>query len=280
MKLLVMGAGYVGMALLKRFQDYSHEIFITTTKEERVDKLKQFGKQVIVLNSTEDKDLQQLINACDGIIVLVAPNSSQSYEETYLNSAKKISLALKNRRTPFYILYTSSTSVCEGQNGWVKEEMALDPGSENAKILLETEHYYLNSGASTCILRLGGIYGPNRELTDRARRLSGKEMSGTGEESTNHIHLEDIIEGIVFCLEHSLTGIFQLVNDDHTSRKKLYSGLCELLEVPSPIWNMDLQENNCGYKVSNQKIKDAGFIFAHPTLSVSAEAERANQIDS
>ncbi|MBA3238445.1 MAG: NAD-dependent epimerase/dehydratase family protein [Parachlamydiaceae bacterium] len=272
MKLLVMGAGYVGMALLKRLQGHTHEIFITTTKEERVGILKQFGEHVLVLNRNEDEDLRQLINACDGMIVLVAPERSQSYEETYLNLAKKITSAIKNRSTPFYILYTSSTSVCEGQNDWVTEKMALDPGSENAKILLETEHYYLNSGASTCVLRLGGIYGPKRELDDRARRLSGKEITGTGEEPTNHIHLEDIVEGIVFCLEHSLTGVFQLVNDEHTSRKKLYSGLCELLEIPSPIWNQDFQkENNRGYKVSNQKIKDAGFIFTHPALRLGTE---------
>jgi len=161
MKLIVMGAGYVGMALLSHLQESLHEIFITTTQEDRVAVLQSYGQQVLVLQPTETNDLKELIDSCDGIIVLVAPKNSKNYEETYLNTAKRITSALKDRKTPFYILYTSSTSVCEGiQNEWVTEDVILNPKSENAKILLETERRYLNCGVSTCILRLGGIYGP------------------------------------------------------------------------------------------------------------------------
>lgn len=264
MKLIVMGAGYVGMALLHYLQKQTHEIYITTTSQERVEYLKPFGKQVLVLHPNENnEDFKELIDACDGIIILIAPKNAQSYEETYLNTAKRLSSALKNRSNPFYILYTSSTSVCEGQtNEWVTEEMIPHPKSENAKILLETEQCYLNSGVPTCILRLGGIYGPGRELIDRARRFSGKEMSSTGDEPTNHIHLEDIVSGIAFCLDNSLTGIYHLVNDNHPTRRGLYSNLCEQIHLPPPIWNPSLSQHSA-YKVSNQKIKKAGFVPIH-----------------
>ena len=143
-----MGAGYVGMALLAHLQSQPHEIFITTTQEGRVESLRAFGKDVLVLGATEDNDLEQLIDLCDGMVVLVAPKKGQNYEETYLNTAKRISSALKGRKRPFYLLYTSSTSVCEGQrNGWVTEDMPLDPKSDNGKILLETERLYLSCGA-------------------------------------------------------------------------------------------------------------------------------------
>jgi nucleoside-diphosphate-sugar epimerase len=266
MKLLVMGAGYVGMSLLRGFQKQSHEIFITTTQEERIEILKPYGKSVLLLNQTENKALNDLINASDGMFILVAPKNSQSYEETYLNTAKKISSVLKDRKNPFYILYTSSTSVCEGLNEWVTEEMPLSPKSENAKILLETERYYLNCGVSTCILRLGGVYGPHRELIDRARRFSGKEMSGTGNEATNHIHLEDIVNAITFCMEHSLTGVYHLVNEEHRTRQELYSTLCGLISLPGPIWRADSIKSTEGYKISNRKIKQAGFVFKHPLI--------------
>lgn len=264
MKLIVMGAGYVGMALLHYFQNQAHEIFITTTKEKRIEELRKYGQDVLLLHPTENKDLHELINSCDGIIILVAPHKSHNYEETYLNTAKRISSALRDRTTSFNILYTSSTSVCEGlQNEWVTEDMALNPKSENAKILLETEHHYLNSRANVCILRLGGIYGPRRELIDRARGFSGKKMSGSGYEPTNHIHLEDIVAAIAFCLNHSLTGIYHLVNDDHTMRNKLYSDLCKSINIPCPIWTQDSSQDTKNHKISNRKIKEAGFIFKH-----------------
>lgn len=271
MKLLVMGAGYVGSALLVSLQKRSHEIFITTTRKERVDELKEYG-QVLLINSTEDKELKELINTCDGMVVLVAPKNSQNYENTYLNTAKRITSALEGRKTPFYILYTSSTSVCEGiEQKCVTEDTILTPRSDNAKILLETEQCYLNCGVETCVLRLGGIYGPKRDLIDRARRFSGKELPGTGDEPTNHIHLDDIVAAIDFCLEHRLTGLYHLVNDDHTPRNELYSQLCNSIGIPSPHWNPNLlsQDRKKGYIVSNQKIKEMGFRFRNPFTNAS-----------
>lgn len=256
-----MGAGYVGEELLRCFQTQPHEIFITTTRKERIDALSCYGHCVLL--PKEDKVFKELIDSCDGIIILIAPKNSQSYEEVYLQTAKRVSLALKDRQTPFYLLYTSSTSVCEG-NEWVAEDKVLCPKSENAKILLETERYYLNCNASTCILRLGGIYGPKRELPDRAKRFSGKNMLSSGDEPTNHIHLEDIIAAILFCLGRSLTGIYHLVNDDHTPRRELYSHLCQLAGIPCPIWSKDLSKSS--YKVCNQKIKSMGFVFKHPKI--------------
>ncbi|KAG6559727.1 hypothetical protein RHABOEDO_000817 [Candidatus Rhabdochlamydia oedothoracis] len=261
MKLLVMGAGYVGEALLRYLQIQKHKIFITTTRKERVNALSYYGHSVLL--PIEDKEFKELIDSCDGVIILIAPKNLQSYKEVYLQTAKRVSLVLKDRQTPFYLLYTSSTSVCEGQqNKWVTEDRVLCPKSENAKILLEAERSYLNCNASTCILRLGGIYGPKRELLDRVKHFSGKKMLSSGEEFTNHIHLEDIIAAIRFCLDHSLTGIYHLVNDDHTPRRELYSHLCQLAGIPSPIWSKDSSKSS--YKVCNQKIKSMGFIFKHP----------------
>lgn len=260
MKLLIMGAGYVGEELLKHLQAQKYKLVIATTRKERIDTLSCYGQSILL--PREDKALQELINSCNGMIILVAPKHGQSYEEVYLQTAKRVSLALQNRQSPFYLLYTSSTSVCEQQNEWVTEDMKLYPKSENAKILLEAERYYLNCNASTCILRLGGIYGPKRELLDRVKRFSGKNMLSSGEEPTNHIHLEDIIAAILFCLDRSLTGIYHLVNDDHTPRRDLYSHFCQLADIPCPIWSKDLPK--CSYKVCNQKIKSMGFTFKHP----------------
>jgi len=268
MKLIVMGAGYVGKALLTSLQKLPHQLVITTTQKERIEELKEYGQSVFLLDPFNSQSFHELIETSDGICILVAPKNGQNYEDTYLNTAEKISSALKGRQKPFYLLYTGSTSVCEGiQTDWVTEKRALYPLSENAKILLETESEYQKCEADVCILRLGGIYGPKRELTERAKRFSGKEMAGTGEEATNHIHLEDIVKAIIFCLEHSLAGIYHLVNDTHTTRKHLYDTLCQSLDLPGPTWNPGLEEQRKGgYRISNQKIKDAGFTFTHPNI--------------
>lgn len=270
MQLLIMGAGYVGMSLLEDLKNESHQISITTTRKERVAELVPYGR-VLVLHPTEDNGFKAFIDSCDAIVVLVAPKThGQNYQETYVNTAKKILSSLKNREKPFYILYTSSISVCAGMQNEVTEDTALDPKLENAKILLETERLYLNKegvgeNVTTCILRLGGIFGPGRELTEHVRRyFSGKTMLSSGEESMNLIYLEDIVKAIKFCLDRSLTGIYHLVNDDHTAKKELFSNLCQSEGIPPPIWNA--QAVKSGYVVSNKKIKEAGFVFKQPNI--------------
>jgi nucleoside-diphosphate-sugar epimerase len=264
MKLLIMGAGYVGMSLIKKLQNPSYELYLTTTQKDKVAHLTPYAKEVILLLDNEREKLEHLIDICEAMVILVAPKNSQNYEATYLTTAKTISKILEGRKKPFYLLYTSSTSVYEGIEEWAHEEDLLFPRSVNTKILLETEKCYLDAHAQTCILRLGGIYGPGRDLLARAHKLSGKTLEGSGNEPTNHIHLEDIVSGILFCLTHFLTGTYNLVNDAHLSRKLLYDSLCELLKIPSPNW--DSRSPKKSYIVSNDKIKRAGFAFSHSTL--------------
>lgn len=252
MKLLVMGAGYVGIALLQQLQQLHYTVVVTTTQADKVESLQQYAGEVILLSSGDDTPLQKAIRECDAMIVLIAPKNKASYEDTYLKMAKKIAGILHDRKSPFYLLYTSSTSVYEGiREEWATEELELTPPSENGKILLEAEKWILKH-PNSCVLRLGGIFGPQRELSKRALHFSGKEFPGAGDVPTNHIHRDDIVCGILYCLKEQLKGIYNLVNDDHPTRKGLYSRLCKEQSVVPPLWSDNPQQR--GYKVCNKKI--------------------------
>lgn len=270
MKLFVLGAGYVGKALLSSLKSSDYELYTSTTKEEKVEELKAYAHHVSVLKGKDKEKLKEILDKCDGVIILVAPKNGANYRETYFETAQHLSSLLEKRERPFYLLYTSSTSVYENIEGKeVTETTILHPQSENARVLVETEELYLNcsnKNITSCILRLGGIYGPQREIEKRAHHLSGKEMEGTGEESTNHIHLEDIVSAIQFCISHRLKGIYNLVNNDHPTREKLYSTLCDALGLPLPTWNPDFPSVK-KYVVSNEKIAHAGFRFKHSYLT-------------
>ena len=256
MHLLLLGAGYVGKALLK---NPSHSFLAATTSEERLYELSSLAAGSLLIGK-EKEPLQKALEKVDGAIILIAPkeNSLESYQNTYIEMAKTLSLLLEKREKPFYLLQASSTGVYQK--------------SPKADILLETESIYQNCASaliSVCTLRLGGIYGPERELIKRAQSLSGRKLPGSGDEPTNHIHLDDIVSCILFCLSEKLEGVFNLVNEEHRSRKKLYDALCSSLGIPSPSFDSSKKMEHGSYKkITSEKIKKTGFTFTHPLCDV------------
>lgn len=268
MKLLLMGVGYVGLALAKTLENSSHEIYIVTTSPHKIELFSTLAHKVFLLEHGSDESLKKALDEVDALVVMVAPGVNKSYEDTYLKTASRIQASLKERSKSLHLIYLSSTSVYEGQNTeWVDETTNLAPVSQNTKILAEAETIYLKH-PTTCILRLSGIYGPDRTLEARAKSLSGRLVKGTGNEVTNHIHLDDIVRGILFALEHRLKGVYNLTNESHPTRNELYGRLCEKLNLPPPLWDPSQpSERASSYKVANQKIKSYGFEFKHPNLA-------------
>lgn len=264
MKIFLIGAGYVGQAFLEKMRGQHHELYVSTTDREKVALLKPLAERVFFLREGFGRDVEETIAKCDAIVVLVAPKEGVSYESTYLKTAKELQSALQYASATPYVLYTSSTSVYEGANNSrsASEDDLLSPMSSNSRILVAAEQVY-QSIPNHCILRLGGIYGPERELAKRAGRFGGKVMPGTGKEPTNHIHRDDIVSAIDYCLKHRLKGVYNLVSDAHPSREELYGQLCSKLGFEAPVWNGTPYS---AYMVSNEKIKEAGFTIEHQTL--------------
>ncbi len=273
MKILLIGTGYVGMALLSSWKEPNDTFTATTTTALKLDKILSQRKKTtpLLLKITPDSSLVNQLNNYDTLIVTIAPKNGDSYQETYLETSKIIKESLKERNKPLYLIYTSSTSVYGNQKGrTVDEKHKCNPSSQSGIILCKTEENYSsisNSNITTCILRLGGIYGYHRTLENRALKMSGKKLSGTGKEPTNHSHLEDITDAIEYCINHKLHGTYNLVNDEHPSRKNLYNKICEKLNISPPIW--DISQNtsrSTNALVSNEKIKNAGFEFKQPSI--------------
>lgn len=266
----ILGVGYVGKAVLSAPQSSQEMFYALTRSQEKAKELLPLAKKVFLLKKEDKTLLGQILEECNGLFVFVAPQQQDSYETTYLETAKIIRNVLQKRKDPFFLLYTSSTFVYEGTQGsYLEENTILTPRNSKAKLLLETENIYqslANESIQVAILRLGGIYGPGRELSKRAQSFSGQMLSGTGEEPTNHIHLEDIINAIYFFSTHQFGGIYNLVNDDHPSRKNLYDALSKQLQIPPPSWDGSIPSHGSGMTISNQKIKKAGFVFKHPYL--------------
>ena len=115
-----------------------------------------------------------------------------------------------------------------------------------------------------CLLRLGGIYGPGRELNKRLGRMAGKTLPGNGENYVAWIHLEDIVKGIEFVQEKGCHGVYNLVNDMKLNSKELCDLICDRQQLERVYWDDSKPSfSSLNARVDNSKVKQEGYQFIY-----------------
>ncbi|MBV8882410.1 MAG: SDR family oxidoreductase [Chroococcidiopsidaceae cyanobacterium CP_BM_RX_35] len=267
MNVAIIGCGYIGTAVARHWQQLGMVVTATTTTPERVTALSAIAAHVVVVKGNDLVNLQLVVQDQDVVLLSVGAASPNVYEETYLHTAKTLVSLLKTSSVK-QLIYTGSYAVYGDINGdWVDETSEVAPANSNGQILYDTEQVLLSASSpdrNVCILRLGGIYGPGRELEKIFGRVAGTTRPGKGNDATNWIHRDDIVAAIEFARTHRLQGIYNLVNDAYLTSRELLDKVCEQHQLPKVMWDEYLQSNRpYNARVSNQKIKDAGYQLIH-----------------
>ncbi len=278
MNTIIIGCGYVGGAVAQHWQSLGRVMTATTTTPERIAELEQIVQRAVVLEGVDEQTLESVLQDQQTVYLSVAPTASQQvdadgYEKTYLQTAKSLVSALRKAPNVKQLIYTSSSAIYgDSQGGWVDEASAVLSSNRHAEILLETEQVLLSASSpalSVCILRLGAIYGPEREIGTRFAKLAGTTRSGTGDYFTNWVHLDDIVSVSEFALDRHLQGIYNVVSDGPVTVRELFERVCHRFELPPVEWDAsDLEDQPSDRRISNQKLKQAGYQFLHPTVEV------------
>lgn len=271
-KALILGCGYVGSALAKYWQSSTElDVTVTTTREERLPELETLANHATVLRGNDVAAMRSHLNTTQLLILSLGAKRGDSYTNTYLETAQTLQQALTDNTTVQQIIYTSSYGVYGDQQGqWVTETTPPLPANDNSQILIETEQQLLNLATPerhVCVFRLGGIYGPGRELAHIFRFAAGKTRPGDGKSPGNWVHLEDIVGAIAFAAEQNLNGLYNLVDSNPTPSKQLLDWVFSQANLAPIQWDPS-QPSQRGYnaQVSNQKLRDAGYVFQHPTV--------------
>jgi nucleoside-diphosphate-sugar epimerase len=261
----VLGCGYVGSALADYWEDRGHCITGTTTSRERVASLSATA-------------VQSLLQGQSTLVVSVAPTGFQEAEETayaktYLTTAKNLAEVLKQSPHLTQVVYLSSCSVYGDRRGdWVNETSSVSPLDYKSQIIHESEKIILqatNEHQKVCVLRLGGIYGPGRELVSMFGGLAGMTIPGKGDRFINWVHRDDIIGAIDFIRLNELGGTYNLVDDSQMTVKEQVKLVCSSYNLPPVNWDSSkLSTQRKSLQVSNEKLKAAGYELIHPQLMV------------
>jgi nucleoside-diphosphate-sugar epimerase len=159
--------------------------------------------------------------------------------------------------------------------------MPCTPVSGRSKERLEAEDGWMAIGAAinvpAAVLRLSGIYGPGRNALCNLERGTARRLIKK-DQVFNRIRVEDIGAATRFLADRGLGGIYNVTDDLPGPPQDVIVEAARLLGVEPPpeqpfetaeLTPMARSFYGENKRVSNAKLKAAGFIFAFPTYPAS-----------
>lgn len=198
----------------------------------------------------------------------------ETYRQVYLDGTRNL-LDWLREAPPRKYVYTSSTGVYGQDDGSIVGETSPTvPSGETSHVLLETEQV-LRAAASDLplvILRVAGIYGPERGYFFQQFVRGQAEIAGDGERHLNMVHRDDVAGAIIAALERGEAGeIYNVVDDEPVRQVDFFRWLSANLCKPMPpfIEKTDRSGKRAATnkRVSNRKLcSELGYTLKYPTF--------------
>ncbi|QQR89539.1 MAG: SDR family oxidoreductase [Myxococcales bacterium] len=263
---LIIGCGYVGIALGQRLLGKDHVVWaLRRNPAELPVSFKPIEADLLVPNT-----LRHLPDV-DYVFYTAAPDSrdEKSYQAIYLQGLKYTLAALEQKKhKPQRVFFTSSTSVYSQSDGqWVDEESKTDGNQPSSEILLQAEKFLKQSSLPSTVVRLSGIYGPGRTRLLESVKEGQASYSEDQVSYTNRIHRDDCAGVLAHLMQQQKPEALYLASDhDPVDRKTLLCWIATRLAAPAPKSSTQAQgRNRSNKRCLNEKLLKSGYVFRYPS---------------
>ena len=192
--LLIVGCGDIGRRILK--QTTAVEAIATTRTTASADAARALGAEVLTLDLDQPRGLEQVTPAGATVFYLAPPAAGDTGDGRVRRFLRRCEHA-----RPRSIVYLSTSGVygdCRG--AWVDESRHPNPATARARRRLDAERllrdFASRHGVALSILRVGGIYAPDRLPVERLRR-GITVVCPEQAPYTNRIHADDLATACV-----------------------------------------------------------------------------------
>ena len=245
-RLLIVGYGVVGQRVARLLATATGaqrrvRIMVLNREISRTQALRAQSVQPLLGDLDHADSLKRLAGIASRVLHLAPPEVLPQIDGPNDPRTMALLRALRLRKLPRSLVYASTTGVygdCRGE--WVTEARAVAPATARGQRRVGAEHairFAGRSGLHASILRIPGIYAPDREGgTPRARLLRGTPvLQASDDVYTNHIHADDLARA---CLKALWQGKPQRVyhaSDDSVLKMGDYFDLAaDLYGMPRP----------------------------------------------
>lgn len=242
--LVVFGAGYVGGAVAAAAGGLGARVTALTRNPAKVSALVAEGCEVVIDELAADTWHGKISARADFVLNCVSSGGGgiEGYRRSYVDGMRSILAWAAKRNGVGTLVYTSSTSVYPQSGGMSVDESAPIAESVGAPaVLLEAENLLRATTSVACarwfILRLAGIYGPQRHHLLDQLRAGETEIGGRGDYRLNLIHRDDIVSAVLAALtapEKIANEIFNVADDGAASKAEVAAWLAQKIGCPAP----------------------------------------------
>ncbi len=236
-RVLLVGCGDVGLRVARQMGPRVR-LLALTTQTSRVAELRALGITPLLGNLDKPAGLKRLSGLATRVLHLAPPPGSGPQDPR----TQALLQVLRRRSGVQSLVYGSTSGVygdCQGEV--VTEGRAPNAATARAQRRIDAEQRIRHFGRATAvpvtILRIPGIYAPNREGgTPRERLLKGTSvLQASDDVYTNHIHADDLARACIAALWRGRPGRIYNVNDDTCLKMGDYFDLAaDLYGLPRP----------------------------------------------
>ena len=206
-KILIAGAGYLGLALadcLSRDTAGTHEIVLA-----RRSARPSPGLKTITCDFTDSASLKDL-PVVDAIYYAVAADDSTdlAYEKSYLVAVRNLVEHYQKRGINPRFYLSSSTSAYSAKQGEIVTEDSVGLAQSGpSRFIVAGEKFLCASGLEGAVLRYGGLYGPERTSFVRRIQEGQEPLKPNAQQYTNRIHRDDAVGIVAFLMGREDPGM-------------------------------------------------------------------------
>lgn len=239
-RVIVIGArGFIGAALSRLLGSQG------------VPTLALGSAELNLLDPGSTDSLASLIRADDALVMLAAltPDKGRDHAALMKNLAMARHVCAALDRSPCaHVVYFSSDAVYPAEASRVDEETPAAPQDLYGVMHLAREIMFRSAGRiPTLVLRVTLVYGledtHNSYGPNRFRRAAQKDgritLFGGGEETRDHVHVEDVARIAGLCVDHRSTGTLNVATGSSHSFREVaefvareYPGSVEIVTTP------------------------------------------------
>jgi uncharacterized protein (TIGR01777 family) len=294
MQILITGAtGLIGRRLTERLLGQSHQITVLTRTPERAAKI--LGPEVLLWKTLDDKTS---LNGFDAVINLAGEpiadkrwtkEQKQKLCDSRWKVTERLATLINASQNPPPVFVSGSAVGYYGDQRQALVPEDEPPNKQFTWQLCERWEALALAAESdrtrVCLLRTGVVLakrgGALAKMVLPFRAGLGGPL-GDGQQYMPWIHLDDMVNGIIFLLMHeTLSGPFNMVSP-YPARNEQFSALLGevlhrpvFMRVPAGLIRLLMGESAVlvlgGQRAVPQRLEDAGFTYSHQELKAALE---------